>query len=44
MILEPWHPPYYQELIEARASTKAMDLLMWELQLGELKKGERFHP
>ena len=22
MILEPWHPPYYRELIEARASPR----------------------
>ena len=30
MILQPWHPPYYRELIEgARAMSKAMDLLMW---------------
>jgi GNAT superfamily N-acetyltransferase len=42
MILEPWHPPYYRELIEARGFAKAMDLLMWELQFGELKEGERF--
>jgi hypothetical protein len=44
MILEPWHPPYYRELIEAGGFTKAMDLLMWELQFGELKEGERFDP
>ncbi len=42
MILEPWHPPYYRELIEARGFAKTMDLLMWELQFGELKEGERF--
>jgi len=44
MILEPWHPPYYRELIEAAAFEKAMDVLMWELQFGELKQGERFDP
>jgi GNAT superfamily N-acetyltransferase len=43
-ILENWHPPHYRELIEARGFGKAMDLLMWELRLGELKEGERFDP
>jgi hypothetical protein len=44
MILEPWHPPYYRELIEAEGYEKTMDLLMWELQFGDLKEGERFDP
>jgi GNAT superfamily N-acetyltransferase len=44
MILEPWHPPYYRELIEAHGFGKTMDLLMWELELGSLKEGERFDP
>ena len=44
MILEPWHPPYYRELIEAEGIAKAMDLLMWELQFGDLKQGEQFDP
>ena len=44
MILEPWHPPHYQELIAAQGFGKAMDVLMWELQFGDLKEGERFHP
>jgi len=44
MILEPWHPPYYQELVEAEGLEKAMDVLMWELQFGDLKEGERFDP
>ena len=43
-ILENWHPPYYKELLEARGFGKAMDLLMWELELGSLKEGERFDP
>jgi len=42
MILEPWHPPYYRELIEAEGFSKAMDVQMWELQFGDLKEGERF--
>jgi GNAT superfamily N-acetyltransferase len=44
MILENWHPPHYRELIEAEGFDKAMDLLMWELQFGDLKEGERFDP
>jgi len=44
MILENWHPPHYRELIEAAGYGKAMDLLMWELQFGDLKEGERFDP
>jgi GNAT superfamily N-acetyltransferase len=44
MILENWHPPYYRSLLEAHGFGKAMDLLMWELELGSLKEGERFDP
>jgi GNAT superfamily N-acetyltransferase len=44
MILEPWHPPYYGPTIEAAGFAKAMDVLMWELQFGQLKEGERFDP
>lgn len=44
MILEPWHPPYYRELIEGRGYSKTMDLWMWWLELGELKQGNEFHP
>src|SRR6266849_6533504 len=43
IILQPWHPPYYQRLLEGLGMTKAMDLLMWELELGSLKQGDRFH-
>lgn len=44
MILEPWHPPFYRELIEAEGFAKAMDVQMWELQFGDLKEGEAFDP
>ena len=44
MILQPWHPPYYRELIEGRGFAKTMDLLMWWLALGELKEGTECHP
>ncbi|MGH2980470.1 MAG: hypothetical protein ACRDKV_00305, partial [Solirubrobacterales bacterium] len=43
MILQPWHPPFYRELIEGRGFAKVMDLLMWHLELGELKEGDSFH-
>jgi GNAT superfamily N-acetyltransferase len=43
-ILENWHPPYYMELLEAQGFGKAMDLLMWELNFGDLRNGERFDP
>jgi GNAT superfamily N-acetyltransferase len=41
-VLEPWHPPHYKELIESHGFAKAMDVLMWELELGRLKEGESF--
>ncbi len=44
MILEPWHPPYYRELLEPQGLTKKMDLWMWQLSFGDLKEGDRFHP
>src|SRR5919106_2919982 len=44
MILEPWHPPYYRELIEAQGLDKRIDLYMWELWFGDLKEGEQFTP
>jgi GNAT superfamily N-acetyltransferase len=44
MILEPWHPPYYQQQIERLGYGKKMDLLMWYLKMGELREGLQFHP
>jgi GNAT superfamily N-acetyltransferase len=41
LILQPWHPPFYRELIEAQGFAKTMDLLMWWIPL---KQGEQFHP
>jgi GNAT superfamily N-acetyltransferase len=32
-IKQPWHPPYYRELMEACGMEKAMDLLMWSLEV-----------
>ena len=43
-ILENWHPPYYRTLLERQGFGKAMDLLMWELNFGDLKQGESFDP
>jgi len=44
MILQPWHPPYYRELLESQGLTKTMDLLMWWIEMGELTEGTQFHP
>ena len=35
MIRQPWHPPYYQRLCEDAGLTKAVDLLMYELEIGD---------
>ena len=43
LVLQPWQPPHYRELLEGLGMTKTMDLLMWRLHLGELKQGDRFH-
>ena len=44
MILQPWHPPFYRELLDGLGYGKAMDLLMWHLELGELAEGDQFAP
>jgi GNAT superfamily N-acetyltransferase len=41
MILQPWNPPYYPQLIEGAGMTKAMDLLMWNL---EVSGRDKVHP
>jgi GNAT superfamily N-acetyltransferase len=38
MIKQPWHPPYYAERMEAAGMAKAMDLLMWELEIADREK------
>jgi GNAT superfamily N-acetyltransferase len=38
MIRQPWHPPYYQRLVEDSGLTKAMDLYMWNLEVTERDK------
>jgi GNAT superfamily N-acetyltransferase len=48
MILQGWHHPYYQKLLEggngSAALTKAMDLYMWELRLDKVEDKGGFHP
>lgn len=41
MLKQPWHPPYYQQRVEAAGLGKAMDLLMWELDVSDR---EKVHP
>ncbi|HTA13660.1 MAG TPA: hypothetical protein VK781_02235, partial [Solirubrobacteraceae bacterium] len=38
MVLQPWNPPYYQERVEQAGMAKAMDLLMWNLEVTERDK------
>jgi GNAT superfamily N-acetyltransferase len=38
MIKQPWHPPYYQQLCERAGLDKAIDLLMWELDISDREK------
>jgi GNAT superfamily N-acetyltransferase len=35
MIKQPWHPPYYQQLMERQGLVKAHDLLMWNLEVSD---------
>ncbi|MBK5232669.1 MAG: hypothetical protein JJE13_06775 [Thermoleophilia bacterium] len=44
VILENCHQPYFKDLVEANGFTKAMDLLVWHLEMGKLAKGLEFHP
>jgi GNAT superfamily N-acetyltransferase len=38
MIAQPWNPPYYRERIEQAGLTKAIDLLMWSLDVEDRDK------
>jgi GNAT superfamily N-acetyltransferase len=38
MIRQPWHPPYYQQRLEEAGLTKAIDLLMWNLEVSDREK------
>ncbi len=35
MIAQPWNPPYYRERLEDAGMTKAIDLLMWNLEVSD---------
>jgi hypothetical protein len=35
MIRQPWHPPYYQRLMEDAGMEKVVDLFMWELDISD---------
>jgi hypothetical protein len=35
LVKQPWHPPYYQRLLEDAGLTKAMDLLSWDLDISD---------
>jgi len=34
-VRQPWHPPYLQRLCEGAGLEKAVDLLMWEVAIGD---------
>jgi hypothetical protein len=38
MIKQAWHPPYYQRRCEEAGLEKAIDLLMWELEISDREK------
>jgi hypothetical protein len=35
IIRQPWQPPYYRQLLEGAGMAKAMDLLMWNLEVSD---------
>ena len=39
ILRQPWHPPYYQQRLEAAGMAKAMDLLMWDLHFTDRYTG-----
>ena len=38
MVRQPWHPPYYRELLEQAGMRKAVDLLMWNLEVSDRER------
>jgi len=38
MLRQPWHPPYYQRLVEQAGMSKAIDLLMWNLEVTQRER------
>jgi GNAT superfamily N-acetyltransferase len=35
LILEPWQPPYYQQLLEQAGVAKAVDMFVWEIDVSD---------
>ena len=35
MVRQPWHPPYYQPLLEGAGLEKVVDLFMWDLEISD---------
>ena len=46
IILQPWNPPYYDDILKAVGLDKEMDMFMWSLELGSLagEGGMEFDP
>jgi hypothetical protein len=38
LVKQPWHPPYYARRCEEAGLDKAMDVLMWELEIADREK------
>ena len=38
LVRQPWHPPYYRELVERSGLTKAIDLLMSNLEVSDRER------
>jgi hypothetical protein len=38
MIRQPWQPPYYHVMLELAGMQKVVDLLMWEMRIGQKDK------
>jgi GNAT superfamily N-acetyltransferase len=38
MIREPWHPPYYQRLVEEAGLEKVVDLFMWDIEITDRER------
>ncbi len=39
ILRQPWHPPYYAQLLEQAGMAKAMDLFMWDLHFSDRYTG-----
>lgn len=40
VVLQPWNPPYYDDILKAVGLVKEMDMNMWALELGGLSGGD----